>query len=178
VRYQIVRCAFLAGLAIAAFAAAPRTCAQLASQKDYLSEEEADKIREADAPALRIKLYLVFADDRLKKFEYEINRTTAERRRSEILNGLLNGYAGCIDDAADQLAIAREKQMNVRETLKVMKEKEKAFLEVLQKYEKPGSEQDTYRDTLEDAIDGTKDAINEIEDAEKETLPPPVRRKP
>ena len=27
---------------------------------------------------------------------------------SEILNGLLNGYAGCVDDAADQIALARK----------------------------------------------------------------------
>jgi hypothetical protein len=177
-RHQMLRYALFAGLAIAEVTTTPATCAQLATEKDYLSEEEADKIREADTPAARITLYLAFADDRLKKFDYEINRTTPERRRSEVLNGLLNGYAGCIDDAADQLALAREKQLNIREILKMMKEREKAFLEILQKYETAGPERETYRDTLEDAIDGTKDAVKDVEDAEKEMLPAPVRRKP
>ena len=86
-------------------AAVSPALAQL-SHKDYLSDEEADKIRDADTPSLRIKLYLTFAEDRLTKFEYEIHRTIPERHRSDILNSLLNGYAGCMDDAADQIALA------------------------------------------------------------------------
>jgi hypothetical protein len=145
--------------------------------KDYLSEVEADKIRDAREPSERIKLYMAFADDRLKKFDYEINRATQERRRSEILNGLLNGYAGCVDDAADQIALAKEKHSDIREALKLMQAKDKEFLELLQKYDKGGPDLDIYRDTLEDAIDGTKDAISDAEDAQKEMQPPPVRRK-
>jgi hypothetical protein len=145
--------------------------------KDYLSEAEADKIRDAREPSERIKLYMTFAEDRLTKFEYEINRTEQERRRSEILNGLLNGYAGCVDDAADQIALAREKHLDIREALKLMQTKDKHFLELLQKYDKDGPELDTYRDTLEDAIDGTKDALSDVDEAQKEVQAPPVRRK-
>ena len=74
--------------------------------KDYLSDEEADKIRDARFPAEKIKLFVAFAEDRLTKFQYELGRNVQERRRSEILNGLLNGYAGCVDDGADQIALA------------------------------------------------------------------------
>ncbi len=146
--------------------------------RDYLSEEEADKIRDAGTPALRITLYLSFAEDRLKKFDYELNRGTPERRRTEILNGLLNGYAGCVDDGADQIDMAREKQMDIRAALKLMRTKYNEFLIQLQKYDKDGKDLDTYRDTLEDAIEGTKDALTDVADAEKEMLPAPVRRKP
>jgi len=146
--------------------------------KDYLSESESDKIRDADTPALRIKLYISFAEDRLKKFEYEIHRTVPERRRGEILNALLNGYSGCVDDAADQIDVAQEKQQDIREALKMMRAKNKEFLDTLEKYDKDGPELDTYRDTLEDAIEGTKDALSDIDDAEKEATPGPVRRKP
>jgi len=145
--------------------------------KDYLSDDEADKIRNALTPAERIKLYVAFAEDRLKKFDYELKRTVPERRRSEILNGLLNGYAGCIDDGADQIQVAQDKQMDIRDALKLMDTKEKEFLEVLQKYDKGAPDLDDYRDTLEDAIDGTKDAISDAEEAEKTALPAPVRRK-
>lgn len=158
--------------------AALRPAAARPQHKDYLSDEEADQIRDADTPSLRIKLYLSFAEDRLKKFDYEINRTIPERRRSEILNGLLNAYVGCMDDAADQIDVAREKQMGIRDALKLMQTKGKEFLELLEKYDKSGPELDTYRDTLEDAIDGTKDALSDAAEAEKEMLPPPVRRKP
>src|SRR6266481_5931106 len=79
-------------------------------KKEYLTQSEADKIRDAETPGERIRIFISFAEDRLKKFQYELGRSVPERRRSEILNGLLNGYAGCFDDAADQIAIAREKQ--------------------------------------------------------------------
>jgi predicted ribosome quality control (RQC) complex YloA/Tae2 family protein len=145
--------------------------------KDYLSDEEADKIRDALTPDERIKLYISFAEDRLKKFDYELKRTVPEARESEILNGLLNGYAGCIDDGADQIQVAQDKQMDIHSALKLMDTKEKEFLDSLQKYDKGAPHLDDYRDTLEDAIDATKDAISDTEAAEKTSLPAPVRRK-
>jgi hypothetical protein len=151
--------------------------ARPAQLKDYLSEEEADKIRNAREPAERIKLYMAFAEDRLNKFEYELNRNVQERRRSEILNGLLNGYSGCVDDAADQIALATEKHADIHEALKLMRTKDTAFLALLQKYDKDGPDLDTYRDTLEDAIEGTKDALSDVDEAQKESQAPPVRRK-
>lgn len=161
-----------------AIGVAARPSAAQLEQRDYLSEEEADKIRDADTPSKRIALYVSFAEDRLKKFDYELNRPTPERRRTEILNGLLNGYAGCVDDGADQIALAHEKQMDIRAALKLMRTKYTEFLDQLQKYDKDGKDLDTYRDTLEDAIDGTKDALSDVDEAEKEMLPAPVRRKP
>jgi vacuolar-type H+-ATPase subunit I/STV1 len=164
--------ALLAPLVSAAFRAGPPQ-----GKKEYLSESEADKIREADNPSDRIKLYVSFADDRLKKFQYELTRTTHERRRSEMLNSLLNAYTGCIDDAADQIGIAREKQLDIRAALKSMKAKGKGYLEELQKLAQGGPEFEIYKDTLEDAIEATKDALADVETAEKEMAPPPVRRK-
>lgn len=158
--------------------AAPARIPRPLPQKDYLTEAEADKIRDADTPALRIKLYMGFAEDRLKKFGYELHRTVPERRRAEILNALLNGYSGCIDDAADQIDVAKEKQLDIRDALKMMKAKDKEFLMILEEYDKGGPELDTYRETLEDAIEGTKDSLTDLDDAEKEATPGPVRRKP
>jgi hypothetical protein len=147
-------------------------------QKDYLSETEADKIRDAVTPPERIKLYISFADDRLKKFQYELTRTVPEGRRAEILNGLLNAYVGCMDDAADQIGLAREKQIDIRGQLKLIESKGKEFLVVLEKLDKGGPEYDTYRDTLQDAIEGTKDALSDADKASKELTPVPARRKP
>lgn len=148
-------------------------------QKDYLTETEADKIRDAYTPSERIKLFISFADERLKRFDDELHRrTTNDSRRFEVLNGLLNGYAGCVDDAADQIDLAREKQLDIREALKLMKMKDEEFLLVLQEYDKNGLDLDSYRDTLEDAIEATHDALSDVADAEKENPGPPVRRKP
>jgi hypothetical protein len=159
-------------------ATAARAATPQFQPRDYLTDEESDKIRDADTPAERVKLYLAFAEDRLKKFDYELNRVRPERNRTELLNSLLNGYVGCVDDGADQIATAREKQMDIHAELKLMHSKYGEFLIQLQKYDKAGKDLDTYRDTLEDAIEGTKDALSDVEDAQKEMLPAPVRRKP
>ena len=59
-----------------------------------------------------------------------------------------------------------------------MKTKDQEFLEQLEKYDKGGRGLRTYKDTLEDAIEGTKDALSDIDEAQKQDAGPPVRRKP
>jgi hypothetical protein len=147
-------------------------------KKDYLTDSEADKIRDAMLPPDRIRLFVSFADDRLKKFQYELTRTKPEGRRAEILNSLLNAYSGCLDDAADQVALAEEKQIDIRLPLKTMQAKGKEFLDILQKLDTDrGPEYDTYKETLQDAIEGTKDALADADKAAKQLTPAPVRRK-
>jgi len=171
-------------LAVILGAAAPTAVARpharaLQDKKDYLTDTEADKIREANNPSDRIKLYIGFADDRLKKFDYELNRQTPERRRGEVLNGLMNAYSGSMDDAADQIAEAKEKQVDIHASLKLLESRGKEFLAQLEKLEQgSGPDFDDYKDTLEDAIQATKDAISDAQRAQKEMLPAPVRRKP
>ncbi len=144
---------------------------------DYLSEEEAGKIRDASTPSDRIKLYMLFAEDRLAKFDYEINRTAPERDRSDVLNGLLRGYEGCMDDASDEIDDAARTQADITTALKLMEEKSKSFLPRLQKYSKNGRYLSDYSDTLQDAIDSTTSAISDVADAQKTMLPAVVRRK-
>jgi hypothetical protein len=176
-RALILIAALLAAIVLPIFA--PKTFAKpLPQKKEYLSDEEADKIRDADTPSQRMTLFISFADDRLKKFQYELNRTAPERNRAEILNSLMNGYAGCLDDAADQIDLAQEKQLDIHDALKLMRTKGKEFLDILQKIDKDGPGLDSYRDTLEDAIEGTKDALSDATDAGKAMPPAPVRRKP
>jgi len=147
-------------------------------KKDYLTESESDKIRDAYAPGDKIKLFLSFAEDRLKKFQYELARQNPDRRRSEMLNGLLNAYTGCVDDAADQIGLAQEKQADIRSALKLFLSKGKEFLEALDKVNRNAADFDAYKETLDDAIEGTKESLADAEKADKETSPAPVRRKP
>ena len=145
-------------------------------QKDYLTSLEADKIRDAETPNERIKLFVQYADDRLKKFQYELDHPSANRH-AEMLNYLMNSYIGCVDDASDIIQEGIEKQQNVRAGIDLMATKAKEFLEVLKKISADGKEIDTYKINLDDAIEGTQDAINDAEKAKKNVAPPPVRRK-
>src|SRR5271163_3774548 len=87
-------------------------------QKDYLSGIEADKIRDAETVNEKVTLYLTFAEDRLKKFQYELEHP-ALALHAETLNGLMNGYESCVDDAADLL------QEGIEGTTDAMNEAEK-----------------------------------------------------
>jgi hypothetical protein len=147
-----------------------------AQQKDYLSSLESDKIRDAETTNERIKLFLTFADDRLKKFQYELQHPSSNKH-PEMLNALMNGYVGCVDDAADLVQIGLEKQENVRAGIDLMVSKTKEFLDALNKISEDKIEIETYKDNLQDAIEGTRDAMNDAEKAKKSVAPPPVRRR-
>jgi hypothetical protein len=160
------------GLAVA-------TCGDLRAQfeqKDYLSPMESDKIRDAETTNDRLKLFVTFADDRLKKFQYELQHPSANRH-GEMLNGLMNGYVGCLDDAADLMQLGIEKQENIRSGVDLINTKAKEFLEALNKIAADKVDIDIYKDNLDDAIEGTKDAITDSDKAKKSVAPPPVRRK-
>lgn len=149
-----------------------------AQQRDYLTGLEADKIRDAEHPALRIKLFISFAADRLKKFQYELARPTGDRLRAERLNSLLNAYTGCIDDAAELIELGVERQQDIRAGIKEMQTKAKEFLSILEALAESGAQRADYQETLADAIEATRDALKEADQAAKEIAPPPVRRKP
>ena len=158
-----------------AFCLAAGAAAQV-PQKDYLSSQEADKIRDAETSNEKIKLFVLFADDRLKKFQYELDHPS-QTNHPQLLNYLMNSYVGCIDDAADQMQLGVEKQQNVRAGIDLLAEKTKEFLEVLKKIKADGKEVEIYQDNLDDALEGTQDAMNDAEKAKKSVAPPPVRRK-
>ena len=145
-------------------------------KKDYLSELEADKIRDAETTNERITLFLTYAGDRLKKFQYELEHPSSNRHE-EMLNRLLNAYIGCVDDAADLIQLGRQKQENIRGGIDLMIKRGKEFLDVLEKLSASGPERELYKDNLGDAIEGTHDAIHDAETAKKEIAPPPVRRR-
>src|ERR1700688_1101449 len=147
-----------------------------APQKDYLSGVEADQIREAETPTERITLFLTFADDRLKKLQYELEHPS-QTNHFEMINSLLNAYVGCVDDAADLIQLGIEKQQNIRKGIDLMASRTKEFLGILQKIPTDAADAELYKENLDDAMEGTRDASREADAAKKNVAPPPVRRK-
>src|SRR6266700_1632820 len=90
-------------------------------KKEYLSETEAEKIRDAGVTGPRIVLYAAFAGDRIKKLQYEFaHMDPADQKRTDRVNSLINGYTGCIDDAADLVDIGVEKQEDIKAGAKAL----------------------------------------------------------
>ena len=171
----------LAGLTVCARPAPPPIPASAPAQelpRDYLSTTEAAKIREALEPSERIRLFLSFASDRLKQFQYELDHPENTVRRGQRLNALLNAYAGCVDEAVDRMELGVEKQQDVRDGIKAVQARAPEFLTYLKDLAAKGPERDTYKEYLNDAIAATSDAIRSAADAAKENAPPPVRRRP
>jgi hypothetical protein len=163
----------LAGLVLLAQAAPAQT------RKDYISSTEADKVREAMDPNERIRLFLSFASDRLKQFQYELDHPANTVRRAERLNGLLNAFAGCLDEAVDRMELGVEKQEDVREGIKAVQTQAPTFLAYLKDLSAKNPERNTYKDNLDDAIASAEDAVRSAADSAKENAPPPpVRRRP
>src|SRR5260370_17307924 len=147
-------------LASCMLTAPPLVRARAAQQKDYLSALEADKIRDAETVNERIKLFLTFADDRLKKFQYELEHPSPNRH-GDMLNSLLNAYVGCVDDAATLIQLQLAKQDNIRQRIDLMTSRTKEFLLVLEKLSTDGPERELSKENLYDAIEGTRDAMND-----------------
>jgi hypothetical protein len=174
-----MRTAFLALVAFSSTTVAlisPTLAVRAQEKRDYLSDAEADKIREANTPSGKMILFVTFADDRIMKLKYSLAHPSADRRRAEQLNALINAYTGCIDDAADVIDVARERQQDIKLGLKQLTARAKEHLAYLQDLQKNGAELDSYKETLDDAVEATQDALSDAEKAGKE-ISAPVRRK-
>ena len=156
--------------------AGAQAAARSPQDKDYLTSVEADKIRDAETTNDRIVLFINFADDRLKKFQYELDHP-AQSRHAETLNYMMNSYIGCVDDASDLIQEGIEKQQNIRIGIDLMSSKAKEYLVTLKKISADAREIEIYKLNLDDAIEGTQDAINDAEKAKKNVAPAPTRRK-
>ncbi|MGH9790669.1 MAG: hypothetical protein ACRD5W_05615 [Candidatus Acidiferrales bacterium] len=145
---------------------------------DYLTSIEADKIRDADLPHVRIKLFVEFAADRLTKFKYELNRGRPDRQRNIRLQSLLDGYMGCLDDAAELLQIGRMRQQDIHKGIEELDKRATEFLAEIEAIYKSTPGAAAYKEDLLDAITATKESLAEAQRAKEEIAPPPVRRKP
>lgn len=175
---HFITAAGLAALLCGSAGAATRSRVTAPQQQpqDYLTSSEADKIRDAQTPSDRLKLFMAFADDRLKKLKYTLAHPEQfEQKRAEEINGLINAYAGCIDDASELVDLAHQEQQDIRVGLKVVKAKEAEFLEYLQDLQKSGPEIEKYKENLDDAVEATQEAIDSSTKAEK-GISAPIRK--
>jgi len=84
---------------------------------------------------------------------------------------------GCVDDAADLI------QSGARDTGQYPagstddSRTRRVSCSFGKNYPRIGPERDLYKDNLDDAIEGTRDAMNDAEKAKKKVAPPPIRRK-
>jgi len=139
--------------------------APLAAQRDFLTADEVDKVRDAQEPNLRLKLYAQFAHERVDLVKSLMNKDKAGR--SALIHDTLDEYCkilDAIDTVADD-ALARK--LDVKAGLDAVAAQEKEMLPYLQKVQDSHPrDMERYDFLLKQAIDATADSL----DAAKEDL--------
>jgi len=146
-------------------------------KKDYLSPIEADQIRDAETVSERVKLFLGFAADRLRKIDYELQRKDRDQQWADRMWGLINAYTGCVDDAADILEAGLEKKENLRPGTKELEKRTKEFLPKLHAL-RDTAELAKFKSDLDDAVQATEEAADTAQKVSKELSAAPERRRP
>lgn len=130
--------------------------APLAAQRDFLTEDEVDRLREAQLPDDRIKLYLLFARQRVDL----VGQLLAKEKtgRSGLIHDNLDQYTSIIDamDTVVDDALAHKRTVTV---LPALAKTEREMLAKLEKYsQSAATDMERYRFSLDQAIDATRDS--------------------
>jgi DNA-binding helix-hairpin-helix protein with protein kinase domain len=135
----------------------------VAAQKDFLTEDEIERVRLVQDPSERLKLYTVFARQRVDQLDQLFAKEKAGR--SILIHDLLEQY-GKIIEAIDIVADdALRRNAVVAEGIQTAVDAEKKMLEKLEKFAAlEAKDLSRYEFVLQSAIDTTKDSIEASEE--------------
>jgi len=129
---------------------------------DFLSDEEADKVRDAQDPSERIELYLNFAQLRLERFDDYRNRPpNPDYDISGYLDVQLDQYIRITDSLKDWIQDHYDRHDDMRLGLRKFVEMGPHQVEELQHFEQsPDPFAAGYRHALDDALSDFSDALD------------------
>jgi dsDNA-binding SOS-regulon protein len=129
---------------------------------DYLSEEEADQLRDAQDPSERIEKYLSFAEVRLERFDDVRNRPpNPDYDIPAYLDTQLDQYIRITDALKDWIEDHYDRHDDMRAGLKKILEMGPHQLEQLRRIEQSSDPYAAgYRRSLSDAIEDFTDAVD------------------
>ncbi len=129
------------------------------AQKDFLTSDEVEKVREAQEPNERLKLYVLFARQRLDQLQRLLQKD--KKGRSLLARELLEDYTSIIDalDTVSDDALKRGSDNSIGTN--AAREAEHKFLTQLQKIkDRPPTDLDMYSTALTEALAATSDSLD------------------
>jgi hypothetical protein len=154
-RAPIVAFALFATLALSAGSAR-------AQKPDFLTDEEQDKLRDAQDPAKRIELYLAFSQARLERFQNFIS-TPADPSydNGAYLDALLGEVIDVNDELKNWIDTQYERKGDMRGGLRKLLSLTPREIEDLRRIDKtPGPYGSAFQHTLREAIDDLSDTLD------------------
>jgi uncharacterized protein YdiU (UPF0061 family) len=130
-----------------------------AQDRDFLTSDEADQVREAQEPNARLKLYLAFAQQRVELIKQLL--ATEKPGRTMLIHDTLEDYTHiieAIDTVADD---ALKRRLDITLGMKAVADGEKHLVTELQKLtEKKAKDFSRYEFAMQQAIETTSDSAD------------------
>jgi hypothetical protein len=129
------------------------------AQRDFLTADEADQVRLAQDPNDRLKLYALFAKQRLAVVQHLLEKEKAGR--ASLIHDSLEDYNNIID-AIDVVADdALERKLDIDAGMKAVTGAEKEMLQILEKLaQSQPADLARYKFVLDQALETTRDSLD------------------
>jgi hypothetical protein len=143
-------------LALLFFLLAPRPSA---AQRDFLTADEVDQIREAQDPNLRLPLYIHFARQRLDQAQQLLSKESSGR--AALIHDLLDEYTSIIDEIDTVTDDALKRGVDTQKGIAAVTAGEKQMLEALKKIQAAQPKDlHRYEFSLKQAVESTSDSLD------------------